>query len=277
MKIGISTCSINHGNDTILDNLEIFKNAGFDILELDAHDRIAFPYNNAGFIRELNVKIDSLGMEIHSFHAPFHNSISDPDPGIRKMGVDEIRKLMECLSPLIESAPNTSGKFLVIHPGHHISRTPVSEQFQNCLGSLKKILDSPLSSRFHICIENMLSSHFGGKSSELLELVARLNNRISICLDTSHSVYDSAPEQFLEDVFGHLATTHISDNYNQSHGEFHAIPMTLKHSRINWRHFFHRVSQRLDRIILELNKPPFIGNAIYMEMAAVAMKQVERY
>jgi len=215
-------------------------------------------------------------MGLHSIHAPFHNSISGPEPFIRKRGMEDVLNIMRDSVPLIKNRERDL--FIIIHPGHHISRTPAHTQFQNCLESLKLILESPLSSGFHICIENMLSSHFGGKSSELLGLISNFEeHRISICLDTCHSVYDSTPLNFLDEVFPHVTTVHISDNYHQSQGEFHAVPMTLKHSRIRWRQFFRKLSSKLDTIIIEINKPPEIDVDLYLEMARISTVQIERF
>ena len=296
MKYGLSTCSIDRMNLRLDKQLETFVNAGFSILEMDSYIESSFPHHSPEFIDELKVKVNELGITIHSIHAPFHHAISHPEPGERRLGIDAILELMKNCVPLVTGSsalqsgefddranPNFSTKkrpFLVIHPGHHLTTTPAKEQFIHCLESLREILDSPYSPYYHICIENMLSSHFGAKSSELLSLVRKLREEgkhISICLDTSHCVYDSNPEEFLEDVFDHLATTHISDNYHQSAGEFHAIPMTLKHSRTNWANFFRRLSQRLDTIIFELNKPYFLNNDIYLGMAGLCVKQIERY
>ena len=276
MKFGISTCSIDRQEKPIIQNLNIFKNAGFNLLEMDAHDYSSFPYKSGEFIGNLKNRLKELEISIHSIHAPFHNSISTPHIKERKSGVDDIIELMECTLPLAEEKP---GKiFLVIHPGEHLTKTKAEDQFGYCLESLSKILESPNANYYHICIENMLSSHFGGKSLELLALINTLKGkRISVCLDTSHCVYDSNPERFLEEVFDNLATTHISGNYHQSHGEFHAIPMTLKHTQVNWEHFFKRLSQRLDTIIFELNKPYFLDNDIYLKMVNACIEQVERY
>lgn len=307
MKYGISTCSIDRMDLRVDRQLETFREAGFSILEMDSYIDSSFPHHSPGFIDELKVKVEELGIAIHSIHAPFHHAISHPDRDERRLGIDAILELMKNCTPLVkkresadeadpgrgsvgggESAGLKTGATggaagvpcLVIHPGHHLTTTPAKEQFGHCLESLREILDSPYAPNYHICIENMLSSHFGAKSSELLSLVRKLSDegkRISICLDTSHCVYDSNPEEFLEDVFDHLGTTHISDNYHQSAGEFHAIPMTLKHSRTNWANFFRRLSQRLDTIIFELNKPYFLNNDIYLGMAGFCVKQIERY
>lgn len=286
MKYGISTCSIDRMDLRVDRQLETFRDGGFSILEMDSYIESSFPHHSPEFIDELKAKVEELGITIHSIHAPFHHAISHPDPGERRLGIDAILALMKNCVPLVikgESADEADpGRvpFLIIHPGHHLSDTAANDQFRYCLESLREILDSPYSPYYHICIENMLSSHFGAKSSELLSLVRKLRDegkRISICLDTSHCVYDSNPEEFLEDVFDHLATTHISDNYHQSAGEFHAIPMTLIHSRTNWANFFLRLSQRLDTIIFELNKPNFLHNDIYLGMAGLCAKQIERY
>jgi sugar phosphate isomerase/epimerase len=215
-------------------------------------------------------------MKIHSIHAPFSLSIADPDEGVRHAAVRDILRVMENSIPLIQN--RRKDVYLVIHPGHHIVRTAAEEQFEYCLESLNEILDSPFASEYHVCIENMLSSHFGGKAEELIEIIEKLKNyRVSICLDTSHSVYDSSPEQFLEEVFPYLETVHISDNFNQPFGEFHGIPMTLIHSKINWKHFFGRLRQKINTSILEIRKPTCLDNDIFLDIDQIIIKQIKRF
>jgi sugar phosphate isomerase/epimerase len=276
MKFGISTSSLGlHGEDA-LTHLEIIAKSGFSLAEVDCHSVHSFQAEREGFIDSFREKSRKLKVAIHSLHAPFHRCIADPDRRVRQEGVGDILRLMEAAIPLFEGRKNRP--FLVIHPGHHLNRTHPREQLQYSIESLEALLDSPLCSHYRICIENMLSSHFGGKAQELLAIIRHIGEEnISICLDTSHAVYDSTPEAFLEDVLPYLATTHVSDNYHQPDGEFHAIPITLLHSRIDWRGFFLRLSQKLDTAILELHRPPAMDCDLFLEAARLSIKQISRF
>lgn len=276
MNIGISTCSLETGGGNMSGLLKGILDAGFDTVEIDAHHYHAFPHGDQGFITRLADTVSSLGMRVNSIHTPFHHSISSPDFSVRDKGVDDIIQLMENSRPLADSLQLKP--FLVIHPGHHLTDTPAHDQAKFCRESLEKILKAPAASSYRPCIENMLSSHYGGKASELKEVVDGLGrDRLGICLDTSHSVYDSTPEGFLEDVFNYLETTHISDNFNQSTGEFHAPPMALRYSRVDWPAFLRNIAHRLDTLILEVIRPPFLDNDIFLKMARLSAEQMRRY
>lgn len=267
LRYGISTGSFKRPGETIIDDIQLLRDSPFEFVELSGGD-LRFP--------NLNKTIRALGLSINSIHAPFHHPISDPDEDVRKEGVKDVIRLMNDALPFIEDVERPLP--VVIHPGHHLEKTERSVQLAACLKSLTQILDDPISSRFHLCLENMLSSHFCGRSEDLLRLIDALGgDDVSICLDTSHSVYDSSPIDFFEDIFPFLATTHISDNYHQAHGEFHAIPMTLLHSKVDWPRFFHKISQKVDRVIFELNRPNFLEPDLFLKMAGVSAKQIDRF
>lgn len=276
MDFGISTSFLWTEESPVTLFLEKIKQAGFDLLEFDAHTNAGFPHTSTQFIGELKQKLQKLGMIINSIHAPYHNSISSPDKIERDEGINDIIRLMEKAMPLLENCSEPVS--IVIHPGHHLSRTPKEVQFACCRESLGKILNSPVSNNYRICIENMLSSHFGAKAEELIGLIKSLGEEnLFICLDTSHAVYDGCPEKLMNDVFPHIATTHISDNFNQPLGEFHAIPMTLVHSKINWPYLFNRISEKLDRIMFELIRPDNLDLDVFLKIARLSAQQADRF
>ncbi|MFP4496615.1 MAG: sugar phosphate isomerase/epimerase family protein [Vulcanimicrobiota bacterium] len=275
MEVGVSTCCVDTGENTIIDHLVDIKKAGFNIIEIDGHNYSSFPYLENEFIENLKKVLLRLKIRINSIHAPFHLSITDPDKNIREEAIATILKFLHCIKPLEEL---TEKGFLIIHPGHHLTRTPAHIQQMLCLESLKIILENNPLSRLKPSVENMLSSHYGGKASELKLMVETFGkNRLSICLDTSHSVYDSNPVDFLSVVEPYISTTHLSDNYNQSRGEFHAIPMTLKHSCINWLVLMKELTGKLDTLIFELNKPYYLDNFTFLKMARLAADRLKDF
>ena len=214
-------------------------------------------------------------MRVHSVHSPFKASIADPDSETRSYVIGQMLLLMRNLVPLVRE--QRSDIHFIIHPGHHKTRTPVHEQFPLCLDSIRELLDSHLSNHYSICIENMLSSHFGGHEPELMAILENLKGeKVSLCLDTSHAVYDSTPLDMLNKLYPYLATAHISDNYNQHHGEFHALPMSLIHSKIRWKEVFSRLAGKMEAVVLELIKPAHLDNDIFLKLARLCALQGER-
>lgn len=275
MKIGISTGVIKLYDKPLYEYLSMLKSCGFSVVELDAHNHHSFPYRDSQFIKLLTHRLICEDIYVHSIHAPFHFSFADPDPRVRKQGIKETLILMEGILPLLEEL--SLKPYLVIHPGHHLTRTSSYEQECCLLESLYSLFSNSLSSKFNFVIENMLSSHFGAKTEELLRIISKVRpNLLGVCFDSSHCVYDSSPQDFIEELGIHIKTTHISDNYHQPHGEFHAIPMTLRHSRIQWKELFTALSRKLDTIIFELIPPNYWDNDIYIKMAQLSAEQAFR-
>jgi sugar phosphate isomerase/epimerase len=275
MKYGISTICLE-SETAVTDNLQIPAEAGISIIELNADNYQSFPLEDPAFMPSLTQKIQQLRLTVNSIHSPIHNSISDPDPAARSRAVNDIINTMEKCLPLADGTENPIR--IIVHPGHHLSRTPGHIQFGHCIESLRAVLNAPVTARYRICIENMLSSHFGGKPEDIVSLITQLPaGTAGVCLDTSHSVYDSSPEVFLEAVFPYLETTHLSDNFHQSAGEYHAIPMTIRHSRIDWKKLMNRLEQKLDTIIFELIRPPLLDMDIFTRMFKCSIEQIERW
>lgn len=92
--IGLSTGCFYMTN--ILDCLETIRASGFSMIEVvfsPAH----LDYKNTAAVREAAARIDSLGMEVYSFHAPFASDIdiSSPDAGCREYALDEILRRLK--------------------------------------------------------------------------------------------------------------------------------------------------------------------------------------
>ncbi|MCE1248411.1 MAG: sugar phosphate isomerase/epimerase [Firmicutes bacterium] len=275
MKYGISAICYESGVP-ITKNLHIPAREGISIIELNADKPSAFPLEDPAFIPSLKAEIVRLGITVNSIHSPIHNSISDPNPAVRNQGVDEIIHTMEQCIPIAELF--TTPVKVIIHPGHHTARTSNYIQAEYCFESLGKILTHPVSQNYRICVENMLSSHFGGRPGEIVDIIKKFpQGAIGACLDTSHSVYDSSPEEFLDAVFPWLETTHISDNFNQSAGEYHAIPFTIRHSKVNWEQFFRKLSTRLDTAVFEVIRPRQVDMDIFTRMFKCSLEQIERW
>lgn len=255
--------------------------AGFDFIELDAHN-IAGRLN-ANFAASIAAALRNAPrpLKVSSVHMPYTYPISSPSKSTRTSAVKSFSRTIEMLIDKIEYASLQPLK-LVFHPGVHCDKIPFDAQKKAIEAGIKDIgalIGGDL--RFAPAFENMLSSHFASSPGDIIEISrmakAYISPECGICFDSCHAAYDNLPHEFLEKIIGEVTTVHLSDNYNQPHGEFHAIPMSLIHSKINWQKIIELLSGRLEIMTLELSKPPVISYNAYLKMAKTAANELESF
>lgn len=272
MKAGISTSIFWKSQDRILEHLVKIKNSGFEIIELDCHN--IYTRLDRDSVTRLSAILGECRLSVNSVHMPYQSQLSSPDDAERELGLVTFRKLIEDISPLLErysQGPVT----LVFHPGLHASRVPRDVQKASFEKSVARMPEFIEDGRFVIAFENMLTSHFGAKKDELDFIVAAgraafRRSKVGICFDSCHCSYDYEPHEYLAAIVKDVVATHLSDNYNQPAGEFHAIPMSIIHSRMDWRRIMELLSEAVETVILELSKPARIRSETYLKMARLA-------
>jgi len=132
--------------------------------------------------------------------------------------------------------------------------------------------------RFELAFENMLSSHFAATAEDLKYIAEQAEADIliktGICFDSCHAAYDNLPHEFLSAISSRVICSHLSDNYNQPDGEFHAIPMSVIHSKIDWKKIMGILKDRTEIFTLELSKPHTISHAAYLKMAKISADEM---
>ncbi len=255
--------------------------AGFDFIELDAHN--IFGRLSVNFTASLAASLQDgpRPLKVSSVHMPYTFPISSPSKSARASAIKSFSKTIEMLIDKIEYSSLRPLK-LVFHPGVHCDKIPYDAQKKAIEAGIKEI--GALiggDCRFAPAFENMLSSHFASSPADILEIAAMTKAYISpaggICFDSCHAAYDNLSHEFLEKIINKVITVHLSDNYNQPHGEFHAIPMSVIHSKINWRRIIELLAGRLEIMTLELSKPPVISYNAYLKMAKTAADELESF
>lgn len=281
MKISVSTSLFWKSASSPFDCFGAIARAGFSSIELDAHN--LFQHLTKGFADSIAAAVASCepGVSVASVHMPYLYPMSSPSRSARASAVKSYARTVEALINRIEgycANPLT----LVFHPGVGVDRIPYSEQ--------KKAVEAGIAEtaalfggdrRFRLAFENMLSSHFASTVEDSL-FVADLAAAASpletgICFDSCHAAYDNAAHEFLEKIVGRVVAAHLSDNYNQPDGEFHAIPMSVLHSKIDWRRVAAILAGRDFTPALELSKPPAISFQAYLKMAKAAAEELESF
>ena len=240
MEIGISTGIIYNYN--LLENLFLFKVAGFDSIEICFNPRLnkdrfyQFNYQNWLYVYELKDKLKRHELKVHSIHAPYSGTfdISDLSERQRINTVHEIKQIIDVLRVL-------DGSNLILHPTiKEICENNFEERgkwFKQVTKSLKSIVAYGEKKGIKIAIENMLPHLFFGDFNDLLNLINQFDSEnLGICLDTSHANLSKGVLEAVRKFGPRIISLHISDNYGNEDSHF-----PLGEGSINWNEFLHEL------------------------------------
>jgi len=236
---------------SIFDCLEAIRNSGFGLIEV-----CSFPahldYHNLDAVRAAKRRIDELGLEPYSMHAPFADEIdiTSMDSQGRGRARDELMRAADAAGAL-------NVRYLVIHPGPETGGFPKQERFhrmENAAGVLNEVSQACRERGAALVLENMLPHLFSGRVRDLLWVLGALETtEVGICLDTGHAHLSGDLRTVAHKLSGHLWMMHATDNHGQE--DEHLPPGD---GQIDW--------QRLLRQMLSIG---FRG-AIVLEVAGQA-------
>lgn len=245
--IGLSTGCFHH--TPILDCLETIRSSGFSMVEV-VFSPGHLDYKNPTAVREAALRLDSLGMEAYSFHAPFAGDIdiSSPDLAMREFALDEILRAVEAASVL-------GVHYFVIHPGPENADIPSREErmlrIENVVSVLNRVAKRCADVGIRCVLENKLPHLLFGNSSDILWILGGLETtEIGACLDTGHAFLAGELFPLVYKLAPHLRMLHVHDN--KGHLDDHLPP---GEGRIDWGAFTRELA-RVDfrgAMILELS------------------------
>ena len=170
----------------ILECLETIRASGFCMIEVVFSPQ-HLDYKDLGAVRRTALRIEELGMEAYSFHAPFaiDIDISSPDFAIREHALDEILRAVEAASLL-------GVHYFVIHPGPENADIPSREErmvrIENVISVLNRVAVRCAESGIKCVLENKLPHLLFGSSSDIVWILGSLDrNDVGACLDTGHA------------------------------------------------------------------------------------------
>jgi sugar phosphate isomerase/epimerase len=210
-------------------------------------------YKNLNSVREAAMRIESLGMEAYSFHAPFAGNIdiSSPDLASREYALDEILRAVEAASVL-------GVHYFVIHPGPENADIPSREErlvrIENVVSVLDRVAIRCSEAGIRCVIENKLPHLLFGNSSDIIWILGALEtNQVGSCLDTGHAFLAGDLYSLVYKLSPYLRMIHVHDN--KGHGDDHLPPGD---GRIDWAALMRELTQTRfhGAMILELS-----GNA----------------
>jgi len=224
--IGLSTGCFYQ--QSIFDCLELILESGFSMIEVcfsPAH----LDYHDHGTVHRAAARIDQLGMEAYSFHAPFTHGldISSLDPGERQWALEEICHAAEAAAIL-------QVHYLVLHPGPESSVIPPQEErlqrMENAVGVLNRVAERCRTLGIRCVLENKLPHLLFGKTSDILWILDAMDSiEVGVCLDTGHAFLSGDLHNLLYKLGGHLRMIHAHDN--GGHGDDHLPPGD---GRVDW-------------------------------------------
>lgn len=212
----------------ILDCLETIRASGFCMIEVVFSPQ-HLDYKDLGAVRRTALRIEELGMEAYSFHAPFANDIdiSSPDFAIREHALDEILRAVDAASLL-------GVHYFVIHPGPENADIPSREErmvrIENVISVLNRVAVRCAESGIKCVLENKLPHLLFGSSSDIVWILGSLDtNDVGACLDTGHAFLAGDLYNLVYKLGPYLRMLHVHDN--RGHSDEHLPP---GEGRIEW-------------------------------------------
>jgi sugar phosphate isomerase/epimerase len=207
--IGLSTGCFYH--QSILDCLAPIRESGFSMIEVCSSPE-HLDFRDLKFVERAAERINKLGMEAYSFHAPFASNIdiASSDDGQRAASVAEIFKAAEAAALL-------HVHYFVLHPGpENPAAIPAKEQLprmQHVVNSLNEVARRCKELGIMCVLENKLPHLLFGHTSDILWILDGINSaEVGACLDTGHAFLASDMQSLVHKLSGHLRMIHAHDN-----------------------------------------------------------------
>ena len=211
-----------------VDCLETIRGSGFSMIEV-VFSAPHLDYKDSGRVREAAARVDALGLEAYSFHAPFADDIdiSSPDAARREHALEAILRA-------IDAAALLGVHYFVIHPGPENTEIPSREErllrIEHVCSVLERVAAHCSEVGIQCVLENKLPHLVFGQSADLLWILACLKgNRVGACLDTGHAHLAGDLYPLVYKMAPYLRLLHVHDN--KGHGDDHLPPGD---GRIDW-------------------------------------------
>lgn len=253
--VGISTGCFYQ--TSIFDCLETIRGGGFCMLEI-----CSFPahldYHDHNAVKRARERIEELGMEAYSFHAPFADDIdiTATDDHERNHARDEIITAAEAAAVL-------EVRHFVIHPGperaFHADPAERVERMNRAASLLNDISIRCQELGIGFVLENMLPHLFFGNARDMLWIMGAIDQvNVGTCLDTGHAFLSGDIQRVLYKLSGHLQMIHANDNRGERDDH---LPPGFGH--VDW-----------ERLLTELLATDFDGGMI-LELAGSDQRSAE--
>ena len=226
MQFGVST-HLYHDARLDRDHLVEIAAHGFTAVEIFA-TRTHVDYHDVQVLAELSGHLHDTGLRAHSVHAPITESLRDgvwgpayslatTDDAARRRAVDET-------IAALQAARQLEARFLVLHLGVPLAQQPDGRDNRRdaVLRSLEALRTAAAGSGVQLALEVIPNPISNARA-----LVAVIEEELEatdlgICLDAGHAFLLGDLVDAIEEVAGHLVTTHLHDNQGVS--DDHLVP-----------------------------------------------------
>jgi sugar phosphate isomerase/epimerase len=205
------------------------RDSGFTRIEISSHPK-HLDCRDGETLKSVASLIRRLGLEPHSFHAPFGADldICSPDAGVRGPSMEKVKRA-------IEAAADLGVRNFVVHPGpdrewrvtqaeHELRLRAVFESLSLLGGHCRRL-------GVTLVLENMLPHLSFGYPLDLLRIVGSLDGLgVGICLDTGHGNLTGDVNAVARAFSGRINMLHANDNDGRN--DTHLAPGL---GRIDWQ------------------------------------------
>ncbi|HEV7403431.1 MAG TPA: sugar phosphate isomerase/epimerase family protein [Chthoniobacteraceae bacterium] len=217
--IGLSTGCFHRSH--ILDCLGTIRASGFHLLEICSL-RSHLDYHQPPSLRATAARLEELGMEAHSFHAPFADRIdlASLDAHRRESSFEEIIRAAEAAAAL-------KARWFVLHPGPEHAQIRHDEtrlrHLESLAGVVQRIARRCAELGLHCVLENKLPHLLFGNTGDLRWILDALaSSDVGVCLDTGHALLTGDFRDMVGKLAPHVRIIHAHDNRN--HHDDHLAP-----------------------------------------------------
>ncbi len=226
MQFGVST-HLYHDARLDRDHLVEIAAHGFSAVEIFA-TRTHIDYHDAQVLTDLSEHLHDTGLRAHSVHAPITESLREgvwgpayslatTDDPARRRAVDET-------IVALRAAERLGAGFLVLHLGVPLARQPDTRDNRRdaVLRSLETLREAAGGSGVQLALEVIPNSISSARALVTVIEEELEATDLGICLDCGHAYLMGDLVDAIEEVAGHLVTTHLHDNRRES--DDHLVP-----------------------------------------------------
>jgi len=228
-QVGLSTGCFYR--QSIFDVLETVKDGGFTLLELSTYPA-HLDYRDQDLVRRAAARIDELGMEVLSLHAPFgrHIDISALDENTRRRSIDE-------LVAALDAARILGAPYMVMHPAPELDRFPSDTEMiarlHQAASSAAVLYRAGRERDVKVAFENMAPHVAFGRIRDVLWILGSLDEKqLYCCLDTGHANLAREAYTAPYKLGRSLAVIHANDNDDRTDAHFPPGRGTLRWDKI---------------------------------------------
>lgn len=226
MQFGVST-HLYHDARLDRDHLVEIAAHGFNAVEIFA-TRTHVDYHDAQVLADLSDHLRDSGLRAHSVHAPITESLRDGvwGPAYSLATTDESARTRAVDETIIalRAAQQLQATFLVLHLGVPLAQQPDGRDNRRdaVLRSLDALHAAAVGSGVRLALE-VIPNQISEADALVRVIEEELDaTDIGICLDSGHAFLMGDLVDAIEEVAGHLVTTHLHDNRRVS--DDHLVP-----------------------------------------------------